>query len=50
MAVEGAASTLMLAVLLWLSLIVSIPVLGVNRAYLTAALIGAIILAAWCWR
>jgi len=45
LAVEGAMSTLMLAVLLWLALVVSIPVLGINRIYTTAALIGAILLA-----
>ncbi len=44
-AVQGATSTLMLAVLLWLALIVSIPVLGLNRGYITAALVGAILIA-----
>jgi hypothetical protein len=44
-AVEGAASTLMLAALFWLALIVSIPVLGLHRGYVIAALIGAVLLA-----
>jgi uncharacterized membrane protein YbhN (UPF0104 family) len=44
-AVEGAASTLMLAALLWLALIVSIPVLGLHRGYVIAALVGAVLIA-----
>jgi uncharacterized protein (TIRG00374 family) len=44
-AVEGAASTLMLATLFWLALVVSIPVLGLHRGYVIAALIGAVLLA-----
>jgi uncharacterized protein (TIRG00374 family) len=44
-AVQGVGSTLTLAVLLWLALIVSIPVLGLHRAYVTAALVGAILIA-----
>jgi uncharacterized protein (TIRG00374 family) len=44
-AVEGAASTLMLAALFWLALIVSIPVLGLHRGYVVAALIGAVLIA-----
>lgn len=45
-AVQGAVSNLMLAALLWLALIVSIPVLGLHRGYVIAALIGAILIAA----
>jgi len=44
-AVQGVGSTLTLAVLLWLALIMSIPVLGLHRAYVTAALVGAILIA-----
>jgi uncharacterized membrane protein YbhN (UPF0104 family) len=36
---------LMLAALLWLALVVSIPVLGAHRAYITAALAGALLVA-----
>jgi uncharacterized membrane protein YbhN (UPF0104 family) len=48
-AVQGGASTLMLAVMLWLSLVVSIPLLGMHRAYVAAAVIGAILSLLWCW-
>ncbi len=44
-AVEGGASTLMLAALLWLALIVSIPILGLHRSYVIAALAGAVLIA-----
>jgi hypothetical protein len=35
-AVQGALSTLMLAALCWLALVVSIPALGLHRGYVTA--------------
>jgi uncharacterized protein (TIRG00374 family) len=44
MAVQGVGSTLVLAALLWFSLIVSIPLLGFHPVYVTAAIIGAIIM------
>ena len=43
--IQGIGSTLTLAVLLWLALIMSIPVLGLHPAYVTAALVGAILIA-----
>ena len=46
LAVQGAVSTLMLAALFWLALVVSIPALGLHRGYVVAALAGAILLAA----
>jgi uncharacterized protein (TIRG00374 family) len=45
MAVQGVGSTLVLAGLLWLALIVSIPLLGFHPVYVTTAIIGAIIIA-----
>jgi uncharacterized protein (TIRG00374 family) len=46
MAVQAVGSTLVLAAMLWLSLLVSIPLLGLHPVYVTAAIIGAIVIAA----
>jgi putative heme transporter len=46
MAVEGVGSTLVLAVMLWLALVVSLPLLGLHPVYLTAAAVGAVVIAA----
>jgi putative heme transporter len=45
MAVQGVGSTLVLAAMLWVSLIVSIPLLGFHPIYVTSAIVGAIIIA-----
>ncbi len=45
MAVEGVGSTLVLALIFWLALIASIPIFGVNPAYATVAVVGAILIA-----
>jgi uncharacterized protein (TIRG00374 family) len=42
---QGLGSALVLNALLWLALVVSIPVRGVNPLYLTVALVGAVLLA-----
>jgi uncharacterized membrane protein YbhN (UPF0104 family) len=46
MAVQGVGSTLVLAGMLWLALIASLPLLGLHPVYVTAAAIGAIVIAA----
>jgi uncharacterized protein (TIRG00374 family) len=46
MAVQGVGSTLVLAAMLWVALLVSIPLLGFHPVYVTAAIIGAIVIAA----
>jgi uncharacterized protein (TIRG00374 family) len=45
MAVEAVGSTLVLAALLWIGLVVSIPLSGARPLYVTAAIVGAILLA-----
>jgi uncharacterized membrane protein YbhN (UPF0104 family) len=45
MAVEGVGSTLVLAGILWLALVASLPLLGLHPVYVTAAAIGAILIA-----
>ena len=47
LAVQGVGSALVLNAILWLALIVSIPLTGFNPIYLTAAVIGAVLLAAF---
>jgi uncharacterized protein (TIRG00374 family) len=47
LAVQGIGSALVLNVILWLALIVSIPVSGFNPIYGTAAVVGALLLAAF---
>ncbi|HEY6495872.1 MAG TPA: YbhN family protein [Trebonia sp.] len=44
MAAKGIGSTVVLNVLLWLSLVISIPLAGFNPIYATVAIIGAIVL------
>jgi len=44
MATKGLGSTVMLNVLLWLSLVVSIPLAGFHPIYVTVAIIGAVFL------
>jgi hypothetical protein len=46
MAAKGFGSTVVLNVLLWLSLVVSIPLAGFHPIYVTVAIIGAIVLLA----
>jgi uncharacterized protein (TIRG00374 family) len=46
MAVQGVGSTLVLAAMLWVALIVSIPLLGFHPVYVTSAIVGAIVIAA----
>jgi uncharacterized protein (TIRG00374 family) len=46
MATKGLGSTVVLNVLLWLSLVVSIPLAGFHPIYVTVAIIGAVLLAA----
>lgn len=46
MAVQGVGSTVVLAAMLWVALIVSIPLLGLHPIYVTAAIIGALVIAA----
>jgi uncharacterized protein (TIRG00374 family) len=46
MATKGLGSTLVLNVLLWLSLVVSIPLAGFHPIYVTVAVTGAVLLAA----
>jgi hypothetical protein len=46
MATKGLGSTVVLNVLLWLSLVISIPLAGFHPIYVTVAIIGALILAA----
>jgi hypothetical protein len=46
MASKGLGSTVVLNVLLWLSLVVSIPLAGFHPIYVTVAIIGAVLLAA----
>ncbi len=46
MATKGLGSTVVLNVLLWVSLVVSIPLAGFRPVYLTVAIIGAVALAA----
>jgi uncharacterized protein (TIRG00374 family) len=45
LAVEAAGSTAVLAALLWTALVVSIPFFGPNTAYVSAAIVGALIIA-----
>jgi uncharacterized protein (TIRG00374 family) len=47
LAIQGIGSALVLNAILWLSLIVSIPLTGFNPIYATAAIIGALLLAAF---
>src|SRR5271154_3449905 len=44
MATKGLGSTVMLNVLLWLSLVISIPLAGFHPIYVTVAVIGAVLL------
>ena len=46
MAAKGLGSTLVLNVLLWLSLVVSIPLAGFHPIYVTVAILGAVVLLA----
>jgi uncharacterized protein (TIRG00374 family) len=46
MATKGLGSTVVLNVLLWLSLVISIPLAGFHPIYLTVAIIGAVMLLA----
>lgn len=46
LATQGLGSAIVLNVLLWLGLVVSIPVRGFNPLYLTAAILGTLLLAA----
>src|ERR1035438_1604481 len=46
MATKGLGSTVVLNVLLWLSLVVSIPLAGFHLIYVTVAIVGAVILLA----
>ena len=46
MATKGLGSTVVLNVLLWLSLVVSIPMAGFHPIYVTVAIVGAVILLA----
>jgi len=45
MATKGIGSTVMLNVLLWISLVISIPLSGFRPVYATVAIVGAILLA-----
>lgn len=47
LAIQGIGSALVLNTILWLALIVSIPLAGFNPIYATAAIIGALLLAAF---
>ncbi len=47
LAMQGIGSALVLNAILWLALIVSIPLTGFNPIYATAAIIGALLLAAF---
>lgn len=47
LAIEGIGSALVLNAILWLALIVSIPLSGFNPLYATAAIVGAVVLAAF---
>jgi uncharacterized protein (TIRG00374 family) len=47
LAVQGIGSALVLNVILWVALIVSIPLSGFNPIYATAAIVGAVVLAAF---
>ncbi len=47
LAVQGIGSALVLNAILWLALIVSVPVSGFNPIYATAAIVGALLLAAF---
>ena len=44
LAIQGIGSALVLNAILWVALIVSIPVTGFNPIYLTAAIVGAVLL------
>jgi len=46
MATKGMGSTIVLNVLLWLSLVISIPLSGFRPIYVTVAIVGAVLLAA----
>jgi uncharacterized protein (TIRG00374 family) len=43
-ATQGIGSAIVLNVMLWLALIISIPLHGLNQAYVTVALVGAVLL------
>ena len=45
MATKGMGSTVVLNVLLWLSLVISIPLSGFRPIYATVAIVGAVLLA-----
>jgi len=47
LAIQAIGSVLVLNAILWLALIVSIPLTGFNPIYATAALVGALLLAAF---
>jgi uncharacterized protein (TIRG00374 family) len=47
LAIQGIGSALVLNAILWMALIVSIPLTGFNPIYATAAIIGALLLAAF---
>jgi len=46
MAAKGLGSTVVLNVLLWISLVISIPLAGFHPIYVTVAILGAIVLLA----
>jgi uncharacterized protein (TIRG00374 family) len=46
MAVQGVGSNLVLAAMLWVALVISIPLRGFDPVYVTIAIVGAIIIAA----
>ena len=51
MATKGMGSTVVLNVLLWLSLVISIPLAGFHPIYVSVAIVGAVALASWPrWR
>jgi uncharacterized protein (TIRG00374 family) len=47
LATQGLGSALVLNVILWVALVVSIPVVGINPLYLTVAIIGFVLLTAF---
>lgn len=49
LAVQGIASAVVLNLLLWLSLVVSIPVRGFDPLYVTAAVIAAVVIGGFFW-
>jgi uncharacterized protein (TIRG00374 family) len=47
LATQGIGSAVVLNVMLWIALVISIPLHGFNHAYVTVALVGAVLLAAF---